>query len=127
MVPVQPLTQAMSFTLSPEAEAHFREVLSYVVGLVPETADLVPVLCRGRSMTTWTWFGASALPAYSDEEYSVGFYRPEQVADWPLVRVSGAQLVVNPETLEKLRGVHLVLTDATEGESLSGRVVGRRY
>jgi hypothetical protein len=127
MALVQPMTRHVPFTFSQEAEAHFRALLSYVVEVVPETADLVPVLCRGKSMTTWMWCGASALPEYSDEEYSLSFYRPEQVADYPRVRMSWAELAVYPETLEKLRGLHLELTEATDGESLSGRVVGRRY
>src|SRR5688572_23971239 len=95
------------FTVSPTAEAHLREVLRYVAETVPEMADLVPALCRGRSRTTWTWRGASAVPEYSDEEYSVRFYRSELVADWPRVRVAGADLAAEPETLTRMRGLHL--------------------
>ena len=122
------MTQDVPFTVSPAAEAHLREWLRYVAETVPETAALVPVLCpRGSATTTWAWQGAFARPEYTDEEYSVIHYRPEQVAGWPRVRVAGADLAADPETLEKLRGLHLVLTGATEGEPLSGRVVGRRY
>ena len=93
---------------------------------MPETADLVPALCRGRSRTTWDWRGASAMPEYSDEDYSVHYYRPEQVADWPRVRVAGADLACDPETLERMRGLHVMLTEATEDEPLSGQLVARR-
>ena len=120
------MTLAMSFTVSPEAEAHFREVLRFIAECVPETADLVPALCRGRSWTTWAWRGASAIPEYSDEEYSVRYYHPRQVADWPRVRVAGTDLAADPEALAKMLGLHLVLTGATEGEPLSGQVVARR-
>ena len=97
----------VSFTVSPAAETHLREVLSYVAETVPETADLVPTLYRGRSGTTWAWRGASAIPEYSDEEYSVRYFRPEQVADWPRVRVAGVDLAIDPETLERMWGLHL--------------------
>lgn len=115
------------FTVSPAAEDHLREVLRYVAETVPEAADLVPTLCRGNSRTTWAWRGASATPEYSDEDYSVRCYRPEQVADWPRVRVAGADLAADPATLERMRGLHLLLTGATEGEPLSGQVVARRH
>jgi hypothetical protein len=121
------MTPDLLFTVSPAAEAHLREVLRYVAETVPETADLVPALCRGRSTTTWAWRGASAMPEYSDEDYSVRHYRPEQVADWPRVRVAGADLAIHPDTLEKVRGLHLVLTEETGDDPLSGRIVGRRY
>jgi hypothetical protein len=120
------MTQDMPFTVSAAAEAHLREVLRYVAETVPET-KLVPVLRREKSKMIWALGGAFARPEYSDEDYSVGYYRPGQVADWPRVRVAGADLAASPETLEKLRGLHLVLQQATEGEPLSGRVVGRRY
>jgi len=67
------------------------------------------------------------MPEYSDEDYSVRHYRPEQVADWPRVRVAGADLAAHPETLERLRGLNLELNGAQTGEPLSGQVVGRRY
>jgi hypothetical protein len=121
------MTQDVPFTVSPAADAHLRVVLRYVAETVPETADLVPVLCRGRSMTTWTWRGGSALPEYLDEEYFIGYYCPEQVAGWPRVRVALADLAASPETLEQMRGLHLIMTGATEGEPLSGRVTGRRF
>jgi hypothetical protein len=102
-------------------------LLHHVAETVPEAAGLVPALCRERSRTTWAWRGASAMPEYSDEDYTVRYYRPEQVADWPLVRVAGADLAVDPGTLDRMRGLHLVLTGGTEGEPLSGQVVARRY
>jgi len=121
------MTRDVPFTVSPAAEAHLGEVLRYIAESVPETADLVPVLSRGRSTTTWTWQGASARPEYSDEDYSVGYYRPEQVADWPRVWVAGRDLAVCPETLDRLRGLNLEPKGARDGEPLSGQVFGRRY
>jgi hypothetical protein len=122
------MTRDVPFTVSPAAAAHLRETLRYVAETVPDTALLVPALCRrGRSVTTWAWRGASAMPEYSDEEYSVVYYRPEQVAEWPRVRVAGTDLAADPDTLAKMRGLHLVLTEAAEGEPLSGRIMGRRY
>jgi hypothetical protein len=115
------------FTLSPEAEIHFRYLLRYIAENVPETSDLIPVLCRGKIITTWTWRGASPLKEFSDEEFSIGYYRPDQVANWPRVRVAGAELAANNDTLEKASGLHLALTEATAGEPMSGRVIGRRY
>jgi hypothetical protein len=67
------------------------------------------------------------MPEYSDEEYSIVYHRPDQVAEWPRVRVAGVDLATDPETLEKMRGLHLVLTGATDGEPLAGQVMGRRY
>ena len=118
----------MPFTVSPTAEAHLCEVLRDVAETVPEMPDLVPALCRGRSRTTWTWRGASAMPEYSDEEYSVRFYRPELVADWPRVQVPspGRNWPPNPRRLPGCGGLHLGLTGAIEGEPLSGQVVARR-
>jgi hypothetical protein len=121
------MTLNAPFTVSPAAEAHIREVLRYIAETVPETVDLIPTLCRGKSITTWSWHGASALPEYSDEDYSIVYYRPEQVADWPRVHVAGADLAVSVEMFERMRGLHLVLTGTTEGDPLSGRIVGRRY
>lgn len=121
------LDQNVPFTVTPAAEAHLRELLRYVAETVPETADLVPALCRGRSRTTWAWRGGSAMPEYTDEDYAVRYYRPEQVADWPRLRVAGADLAADPETLTGLRGLELVLTEASDGEPLSGQVVARRY
>lgn len=121
------MTQTIPFTVSPAAEAHLRELLRYVAETVPETSDLVPTLCRGKSITTWSWQGASALPEYSDEDYCIIYYRPEQVAGWPQVRVAGAELAASGETLEKMRGLHLELAGTTEGDPMSGRIVGRRY
>ena len=121
------MTQDVPFTVSPAAEVHLREWLRYIVEAVPEAAELVPVLCRGRSRTTWTWEGASARPDYSDEDYSIGLHRPEEATDWPRARVADADLAVGPETFARMRGLHLVLPDATDGEPLSGQVVGRRY
>lgn len=115
------------FTVSPAAEAHLREVLRLVVEIVPEAADLVPALCLGRSSTTWAWRGASALPEYTDEAYCIRCYRAEQVADWPRVRVAGADLAAEPETLARMSGLHLGLTTVIEGELLSGQVVARRH
>ena len=115
------------FTISPAAAAHLRELLHYVAETVPEATGQIPVLYRGRSRTTWAWRGASAMPEYSDEEYSVRYYRPEQVAGWPRVRVAEVDLAVDPETLDRMRGLHLVLTGGTEGEPLSGQVVARRH
>jgi hypothetical protein len=117
----------MSFTVSPAAESHLREVLSYIAETVPETAELLPALYRGRSGTTWAWRGASAIPEYSDEEYSIRYFRPEQVADWPRVRVAGMDPAIEPETLERMWGLHLGLTGAEVGEPLSGQVVARRH
>lgn len=114
------------FTVSPAAEAHLREVLRYVVETVPETASMVPALCPGKSSTTWAWRGASAVPEYSDEEYAIRFYSPEQVADWPRLRMAGLELAAEPKMLENMRGLHLELTGATEGELLSGQVIARR-
>jgi len=125
--PLQPMTQDVPFTVSPAADAHLREVLRFVAENVPESADLVPVLCRGKSMTTLTWRGASALPEYTVEEYSISYYRPEEVSNWPRVRVALAEVAARPEILEQMRGLHLTLTGAIEGEPLSGRVVGRRF
>src|SRR5262249_8549130 len=110
LIRVQPMTQDAPFTVSPAADAHLREVLRYVAETVPETAGLVPVLCRGRSMTTWTWRGGSALPEYSDEEYFIRHYHPEQVAGWPRVRVALTDLAASPEILEQMQGLHLLLT-----------------
>jgi hypothetical protein len=121
------MTHDVPFTVSPSAEAHLQEMLRYVAETVPETADLIPVLCRGMSRTTWAWRGASPMPEYSDEEYSIVYHRPDQVAEWPRVRLAGADLATAPETLEKMRGLHLLLTGATEGEPLSGRIMSRRY
>ena len=121
------MTRDVPFTVSVAAEAHLREVLRFVAETVPETAELVPVLCRGRSTTTWTWQGASARPEYSDEDYSIGHYRPEQVAGWPRVRVAGTDLAVHPETLDRMRGLDLELKGARDGEPLAGQVFGRRY
>jgi hypothetical protein len=121
------MTQNALFTVSPAAEAHLRELLRYVAETVPETVNQVPTLCRGKSITTWSWRGASALPEYSDEDYSIIYYRPEQVADWPRVRVAEADLAISSDTLEKMRGLHLALEETTGGDLMSGRVVGRRY
>jgi hypothetical protein len=115
------------FTVSSAAAAHVRAVLRYVADAVPETADLVPALRRGGSRTTWVWEGGSARPEFSDEDYSVGYYRPEQVADWPRVRVAGTELAADRETLDRLRGLHLMLTAAIDGDPLSGQLVVRRY
>src|SRR5262245_7716362 len=104
------MTQDAPFTVSPAADAHLRELLRFVAETVPESADMVPVLCRGKSMTTWTWRGASALPEYSVEEYFISYYRPEEVAGWPRVRVGLAELAARPEILEQMRGLHLLLT-----------------
>src|SRR5262245_37683686 len=116
------MTQDAPFTVSPAADAHLREVLRYGAEHVPEAGALVHVLCRGKSMTTWTWRGATALPEFTDEEYSIGYYRPEQVAGWPRVRVALAEVAAGPEVLEQMRGLHLMLTGAIDGEPLSGRV-----
>lgn len=115
------------FTVSQEADTHFRNLLRYVADTVPETADLVPVLSRGATVTTWTWRGASALKEYSDEEYCISYHQPHQVANWPRVRMVGTILATHPDTLEKAHGLDLVLTEVTDGEPLSGRVIGRRY
>jgi len=114
------------FTLSPAAEVHLRDVLRYVVETVPETTSMVPALCRGKSSTTWAWRGASAIPEYSDEEYSIRFYTPEQVADWPRVRVAGLELAAETQTLANMLGLHLEMSGASEGEPLSGQVIARR-
>ena len=118
----------MPFTVSPVAEAHLRQVLRYVAETVPdEVAGLVPALCLSRSWTTWAWRGTAAMPEYSEEEYCIRYYRPEQVADWPRVRVAGADLAADTETLTKMSGLHLGMTGVTEGEPLSGHVVARRH
>lgn len=123
---VQSTAPDVPFTVSPAAEAHLRELIRYVAEAVPETAGLIPILCRGRCVTTWTWEGASARPDYSDEDYYIGYYRPEQAADWPRMRVAGTDLAASRDTLERLRGLHLDLAEKVEGDPLSGRVVGRR-
>ena|SRR5438105_3640019 len=121
------MTQNAPFTVSAAAEAHLREWLRYVAETVPETADLVPALWRGKSITTWSWRGTSASPEYSDEIYSIIYYHPEHVVEWPRVRVAGVELAAHSETLEKMRGLHLVLTETTESDVLAGEIVGRRY
>jgi hypothetical protein len=116
------------FTVAPAVGAYLRELLRYVAETVPETAELVPVLCpRGSATTTWAWHGAFARPEYTDEVYSVVHHRAEQVADWPRVQVAGVDLAANPETLLRMRGVQLLLTGVTGGEALSGQLVARRY
>jgi len=93
---------------------------------VSGTAGLVPAVCWRRTLVDWSfqeWFA----PDYSEGEYSIGYYRPDHVAGWPRVRVAGTEMAVYPEMFEMMRGLHLVLKGATEGEPLSGRVVGRRY
>ena len=124
---VPPVARDGPFTVSPAAEAHLRELIRYVAEAVPETAGLTPALCRGKCVTTWTWEGASARPDYSDEDYYIGFYRPEQVAGWPRVRLAGVDVAADRDVLERMRGLHLELTEKTAGDPLTGRVVGRRY
>ena len=119
------MTHDVPFTVSASAEAYFREALGDGAS-IPETVGLVPALCYGRYMTTWALRGR-AIPEYTAQVYSVGYYRPDQVAGWPRVRVAGADLAVHPETLAGLRGLHLELEPGTAGQPFSGGVVGRRY
>jgi hypothetical protein len=105
---------ALPFVASFDALAHIVKTIRLAVR-EPEIVGLVPTLFYCFNSSAWEEESGRITENIPYGYFEIGWYRPDQVTDFVEMRILGARMFVDRDTLDRLTGKQLVLRSVDSG------------